>query len=132
VEVVFGAIFIAVVLFFLVGSGPPKRKRKAATIGKVAVGAIIAGTALAAALAVISWRDIQAWLQPRMSSGDLAKIILDGVESGNYAKGSLAALRAEVRDGQSGAIKHKRTWEGRLDDDLMRRFGDKNEITVVG
>ncbi|GGL14655.1 hypothetical protein Sme01_18500 [Sphaerisporangium melleum] len=126
-EILIGAVVLALIVFFL--TPPARPKRKAPSVGSLIVGGLVAGAAVAAVLAVIAWRDILAWFQPRLTDGDIGELIKTKIASGDYAKTS---LRGEIRDARDGTLKHSKSWEGRLDDDLKRRFGTSDKITIGG
>ncbi|MEU9890111.1 hypothetical protein [Sphaerisporangium sp. NPDC051011] len=126
-EFLIGAVVLAVILFFLVPTDRPKRRTPSA--GSLIVGGIVAGAAIAAVFAVIAWRDVLAWFQPRMNEGDIGELIRNKLDSGDYAK---ASLKGEIRDARDGTLKYSKTWEGTLDDDLKRRFGNSDKITIAG
>ncbi|WP_433228333.1 hypothetical protein [Actinomadura formosensis] len=126
-EVLFGVIVLAVIICLLASGSRPKRRTPSA--GQLIVGGIVGGAVIAAALAVIAWRDVLAWFQPRMAEGDLGELIKGKIKAGEFVK---ASLRGEIRDARNGTLKHSKTWEGRLNDDLERRFGESDKITIAG
>lgn len=85
---------------------------------------LLVGAAAGAAVAVLSWRTVDQWIQAKAIRAGTATIIRQRLADGKY----------RVVTGvftPSGAKVASKTWEAaQLDSELARRFGGRNTIRV--